>query len=246
MNSISRTLFATLCVALLIAATARSEPVPLGDLAFVPARLPADFEIAINEVVLPDDDEDSDLYLYCVTDVSSSGRVRHNTCLPYEEFDITDFRDPIVKMMRKTRLSPALFNGNAVATELYYRLHLVFHGETPRIEVYPNWGHDVNLYGTMYEAPQRYETYRFPGDCLFFIGIATTPLDAHGNVTGEPELQTRFKPDEPTLECIEKIKARLMKGKYIPAQHDGKPVAATHLEVWGNPDKYPLNLTEQE
>jgi hypothetical protein len=246
MDPFPRTLFTTGYVALLITASAGSEPVLFDSQAFVPARLPPDFETAINEVVLPDHEEDAELHLYCVTDVTAGGRVRHNTCLPYEEFDITGFRDPIVKMMRKTRLSPALFNGNAVPTELYYQLHVVFRGETPRINVYPNWGHDVNLYGTMYEAPQRYETYRFPRDCLFFIGIARTPLGAQGNVTGDPEFQTLYQPDEATLECIEKIKARLIKGKYIPARHDGKPVAATHVEVWGDPEKYVLNLPEQE
>lgn len=246
MNSSFRALFATACTTLTLAATASSEPVEVDEQVFVPARLPVDFGVAINEVVLPDYEGVVDFYLYCVADVTSAGRVRHNTCLPYEEFDITDFRDPIVKMMRKTRLSPALFKGKNVPTELYYRLHLVPDGTTSHIEVYPNWGHDTSQYGETYAAPQRYETYRFPRDCLFFIGIATTPLDAHGNVTGDPELQTLYRPDEPTLECIDKIKARLMKGKYIPAQHDGKPVAATHVEVWGDPDKYVLDLPEEE
>ena len=246
MNSSLPVPFAIGCTALLLAATAGSEPVQVDEEAFEPARLPADFDSAINEVVLPDYEDDADFYLYCVADVTSAGRVRHNTCLPYEDFDITGFRDPIVKMMRKIRLSPALYNGKNVPTELYYRLHLVFDGATSRIEVYPNWGHDTNLYGETYAAPQRYETYRFPRDCLFFIGIATTPLDAHGDVTGDPELQTLYRPDEPTLECIEKIKARLLKGKYIPAQHEGKPVAATHVEVWGDPDKYILDLPAEE
>jgi hypothetical protein len=246
MDPFPRTLFTTGYVALLITASAGSEPVLFDSQAFVPARLPADFDAEINAVLLPDDDNDSDFYLYCVADITSAGRIRHNTCLPYAQFDITEFRDAIVKMMRKTRLSPALFDGNAVPTELYYRLHLDFQSEAPRIAVYPNWGDDVDLHGATYEAPQRYETYRFPRDCLFFIGIARTPLDAQGNVTGDPEFQTLYQPDEPTLECIEKIKARLMKGKYIPARHDGKPVAATHVEVWGDPEKYVLNLPEQE
>lgn len=246
MHSLHQTALAAVCTASLAASSAGSEPVSHDDQAFVPARLPAGLGAALNELALPIYQRGTNLYLYCVTDVTSAGRTRHNACLPYAGFDITRYREPIDKMMRKIRLSPARFNGKAVPTELYYRLHFDLVDEIPRVRVYPNWGHDTERYGTTYEAPQRYETYRFPRECLFFVGIATTPLDVHGKVAGDPELQTPFQADEATLECIEKIKARLIKGRYIPARRDGKPVAAIHAEVWGNPEKYVLDLPARE
>jgi hypothetical protein len=246
MRSFRQTVLAAACAALLALGNAGGETASFDDQAFVPARLPAGLDAALNELALPIYRRGTDLHLYCVTDVSSAGRTRHNACLPYAGFDTTRYHEPIVRMMRKIRLSPARFNGKAVPTELYYRLHFDLVDEIPRVRVYPNWGHDTDRYGTPYEAPQRYETYRFPRDCLFFVGIATTPLDAHGRVTGDPELQTPFPADEATLECIDKIKARLIKGKYIPARRDGEPVAATHAEVWGDPEKYVLDLPGQE
>lgn len=212
----------------------------------VPARLPAEFEAALHDVEFPDFVDGSELRLFCVTDVTKSGRPRHNTCLPSKSLDVTELKKLIVKTMRKFRLSPAVLDGKTIATEYYYRIHLDGRDDSPRIRVYPNWGHSVSQHGATYDAPQRYELRRFPPDCLFFVGVATTPVDAQGRAAGEPEVSTRFRLEEPVLECIDKIKTRLIDGRYIPAKRDGQPVAAIHAEVWGDPERYTLDIPWQD
>jgi len=207
----------------------------------VPTRLPADFENALNDVEIPNFAAGSTYVLYCVTDVTRRGRPYHNNCVPDPEHDAPGLRKAIDRAMRRTRLSPAVLDGKTVATELYYRIHIDTGGPAPRIEVYSNWGHSSDRYGTAYAAPQRYEPRRYPPECLFFSAVAITPIDAGGRVAGEPEIFTRFDRDQPTLDCIDKIKTRLIGGRYIPARHDGEMIAAIHAELWGNPENVTLD-----
>lgn len=241
-NPFPRALLPTACVALLIAASASGEAEHSGEPTFVPARLPGSFETTVNDISFPDYLEGYDLTLYCITDVRRTGSVRHTTCLNNQAINISEVRDLLVKSMRRIKMSPAIVNGVTEATEFYFRIHLDFDREPHRINVYPNWGYNSASYGKNYEAPLRYDARRMPKDCLFFVGIATTPIDANGHVAGEPDLVTPLPPQEPTLDCVEKLKARLVDGKYIPAHHDGQPVAAVQLEVWGDPDRYILDL----
>lgn len=245
MNSLHRALIAIGCVALFIARTSGAQTEQLGEQTFTPARLPDDFESTANELALPGYHESTNFYLYCVTDVRLSGRVRNTTCLNDETYNLSEFQELIVKLMKRTRMSPAMVNREAEATEFYFRVHIDYQHNTDRIKVYPNWGYDAEEHGMMYEAPQRYDTRIFPKDCYFFVGIAKTPIDANGRVSGETVLTTPLLPEKPTLDCIEKIKARLINGKFIPAHNDGEPVAAIQFEVWGNPDDYILDLPVQ-
>jgi hypothetical protein len=242
MKPFSRILLPTACVALLIAASASGETEQLDELTFVPARLPDGFEEIVNNISYPGYLEGYDLFLYCITDVRRTGSVRHTTCLNNKEINTSEVRELLAKSMRRIKMSPAIVNGETETTEFYFRIHLDFDREPHRINVYPNWGYDSETYGRNYEAPLRYDARRIPKDCLFFVGIAATPIDANGNVAGDPELVTPLPPQEPTLDCAEKLKTRLIDGKYIPAHHNGKPVAAIQLEVWGNPDRYLLDL----
>lgn len=234
--------FAAGCVVLFLASTAGSEPERLVEPTFVPARLPIEFETELNEIAFPEYDNVTDFSLYCVTDVRRTGRARNTTCLNDKIFDFTDIRKLIVKFMKHVRMSPAMVAGDTEATEFYFRVHFDDGRDVRRIKVYPNWGYNTEAYGMTYETPQRYDTGLFPKDCLFFVGIAVTPIDENGHVSGEPKVTTPLLPEEHTLDCIEKFKTRLMNGKYIPAHHDGKPVAAIQLEVWGDPDRYILDL----
>ena len=229
-------------MALLMSGTVVGESGQIDDPTFVPARLPAEFEAAVNEIEFPDYLEGYDLFLYCITDVRRTGSLRHTTCMNNEKINISEVRDLLAKSIRRIKMSPAIVNGETEATEFYFRIHLDFDREPHRISVYPNWGYNTAAYGENYEAPLRYDARRIPKDCLFFVGIATTPIDANGHVAGDPELVTPLPPQKPTLDCIEKLETRLMDGKYIPAHHNGKPVAAIQLEVWGDPDRYLLDL----
>jgi len=242
MKLFPRLLLATGCVAVLLAASASGEPEQPGEPAFVPARLPGNFEATVNDISFPSNLDGYDLFLYCITDVRQTGSVRHTTCLNNKEINTSEVRELLAKSMRRIKMSPAIVNGDPEATEFYFRIHLDFDAEPRRINVYPNWGYNTESYGKNYEAPLRYDALRIPKDCLFFVGIAATPIDASGRVTGDPELVTPLPPQKPTLDCVEKLKTKLIDGKYIPAHHDGKPVAAIQLEVWGNPDRYLLDM----
>jgi hypothetical protein len=208
----------------------------------VPARLPADFEAALQNLELPDLTGGTGLTLYCVTDVTRRGKPRRNTCLQDPQFDDAEFLKAVSRLIGKYRLSPAVLEGKTVATEFYYRIRIDANREEPTISMFPNWGHSSESHGQAYDAPQRYEPRKYPKECLFFVGVATTPVDANGQAIGASTVSTRFAMEEPTLDCIEIIKARLDDGRFIPAQLDGKAVAAIHAEVWGNPEKVTVDL----
>jgi len=240
MNPVCKTFLTAGCWALLGAAWAWSRPGAAADSGSIAARLPAGFEIALNGIVLPEPGAAGAFDLYCVTDVTRSGRPYHNNCIADPDHDAPELRKAVDRLMRKSRLSPAVLDGKPIATELYYRVHIDAGGTAPHIEVYPNWGHSSHEHGSTYDAPQRYEPRRFPPECLFFSGVATTVVDASGRATSEPEVSTRFAADEPTLDCIGKIKARLAEGRFIAAHRDGAPVVAIYAELWGNPDNVTL------
>lgn len=244
MSFFSRTTFITAWAALFIASTAVGESQQPVAQTLVPARLPADFEVSLNEVAFPEYDNVSAFNLNCVTDVSQSGRARHTTCLNDKNFDFTEIRERIAKFMKGIRMAPASVNGETEATEFYFQVDFDDNRKARRIKVHPNWGYNAATYGMQYEAPQRYDTRLFPKGCLFFVGIAATPLDENGHVIGEPKVTTPLLPEDQTLDCIEVFKTRLSDGEYIPAHHEGKPVAAIQLEVWGDPDRYILDLPE--
>jgi hypothetical protein len=246
MKPVSRTKSSIGSTLLFVAGVLVSEAGDTGQPESLPARLPAEFETALSDEAFPEFLRSEEITLYCVTDVTGKGRPRHNTCLPNPDFDASRLQERVVKLMRKSRLSPAVLDGKKIATEFYYRIHLDTEGSIPRVRVYPNWGHSADLHGANYDAPQRQELRRFPPDCLFFVGVATTPVDENGRAAGETEVSTGFALEEPTLECIEIIKIRHSDGRYIPAHHDGKAVAAIHVEVWGDPEKYTLEIRGQE
>lgn len=234
----------TACVALFAAGTADGDPGQAAEPTSVPARLPAGFAAALDQLALPEFAAGSESYIYCVADVTTRGRPHHNSCVPNPDVDSDELQKTIGRLMRRFRLSPATLAGRAVATEFYYRIQLVARGGVPRIRIYPNWGHSADRHGVNYDAPQRYEPRRFPPDCLFFVGVAKTPVDANGKATDAPEVITRFPMEEATLECIEKIRARHVDGKYIPAHRDGAAVAAIHVEVWGDPEKVSMDAVD--
>jgi hypothetical protein len=242
MSLLHKVLLSIACISLMTAGNAVADSGEDGDPDSVPARLPAEFETALNESSFPEFARSEELTLYCVSDITGKGRPRNNTCLPHPDFVADKLREKVVELIRDFRLSPAQLDGKRVATEFYYRVHLDTSGSVPRIRVYPNWGHSSDLHGQAYDAPQRYEPRRFPPGCIFIVAVAVTPLDANGKVAGDTEVSTPFPPQEATLECIEQIETRHRISRYIPAQLEGNAVAAIHVEVWGDPEKYTLDV----
>lgn len=197
---------------------------------FVPARLPDSFESAVNEIEGPDFDYGSEFFLFCAAWIYSNGRVADNYCIDYNDVDDNKLRNAVNKLMGKTRLSPATVDGEGREVEFYYRLSFATSGQ---VQVFPNWGHDVDKYGMGYEAPQRYSQHRhYPSGCGFYAGLSMTPIAANGRVAAEPELKPSYGRSRRTAKCVKKIKMRLANSKFIPGQADGKPVPATHEEIW--------------
>ena len=197
---------------------------------FVPARLPDSFELAVDQIDGPAFDYDSEFFLYCIARVYSNGRVGDNYCIEYVDVDDDKLRNAVNKLMGRTRLSPAMVDGERREVKFYYRLSFRTSG---RVRVFPNWGHDVDRLGMSYEAPQRYSKFRqYPPACDFYSGLSMTPIAANGRVAGEPELKTLLRREDRALNCVEIIKKQLSNAKFIPGHRDGKPVPAIHEEIW--------------
>ena len=99
----------------------------------------------------------------------------------------------------------------------------------------PNGGDDADRFGVEYEGPQRYSEDTPPPNCGSVGGIARVAVGADGRATGEVDLVMSNGTPEHLGTCETWMVRVVREGRYIPAHFEGKPVAATYVELRGRP-----------
>ncbi|MDX1480684.1 MAG: hypothetical protein R3315_03355 [Woeseiaceae bacterium] len=187
------------------------------------------------------------LLVNCVAHAPAGGTGPRRTRTPYAE-SIQCFRaDPaqdsrfateVERAATRGDIREAEVAGDIVSTEIYFRVMLDREGGRPQVRYMPNWGYDADSYGLDYAAPQRIlgqerrandQAFTFNCGAARFMTIVTVGAD------GRPMGAVEFDPIEGdlTLDCEAAISALLGDATFLPAQSNGMPVAARHVEIWG-------------
>ena len=176
--------------------------------------------------------------LYCVAGINKTGRSDYNQCFKSESVNEI-FKEEVESALKPVQFTPATINGETYFVELYYRVIFLRKDGVAEVRVFPNWGHDVDRYGFSYEAPQRYTRHGRPSSCTELTadaGLKTTmTIGKDGLLVGDILHVPDYRGGRWSIHgrCVTSIKRKLEISKYIPGHHDGNPVEATFVEIWG-------------
>lgn len=215
-----------------------------GEQSFVPARFVGGLDAASEKIRFPDHKRDVSIYVNCAATVSATGEVERFYCLDYYGVADTKFRQAAEEFIAGAELSPALVNGEPRAVEMYFRIFFGRQGELYAAGVFPNWGDDVARYGLEYEAPQRYNEDPPPPKCGSVAGMSRVEVGTEGRAAGDVDLMMSYGRPEHYGTCENWMTGLVRDGSYIPAHHEGKPVAATYVELGGNPEWFTLKAPD--
>lgn len=210
----------------------------------VPARFAGGLDAASEKIRFPDYTKDVTVYINCAARVSSAGKVEGHFCLDYYGVADTRFREAAEDFISRAELTPAEVDGKPRAVEVYFRVFFGRRGDNYAAGVFPNWGDDAEKYGLDYEAPQRYNADPPAPKCGSVAGLSRVQVTEGGRADGDVGLVMSYGPVEHYSVCETWMTQVVRDGHYIPAHHQGKPVAATYVELRGDPDWFTLKKPE--
>lgn len=210
----------------------------------VPARFAKGLEAAAADIQFPKYKKDISLNINCAARVSASGQVESYFCLDYQGGTDTKFRKVAEKFIVSAAFTPAVVDGEAVSVNVYFRVFFGRKGDLYAVGVFPNWADDVDKYGQEYEAPQRYNDDAPGPACGSVAGLSKVEVGVDGKATGDVSLVMSYGATEHYGTCENWYMQLVTDGSFIPAHHEGKPVAATYVEVGGDPDWFTLKMPE--
>ena len=211
---------------------------------FVPARFADGLDAASQKIRFPDHKRDVTVFVNCAARVGATGEIERYFCLDYYGTADTKFREAAEEFIATAELTPALVDGEAKPVEFYFRVYFGRKGDLYAAGVFPNWGDDADKLGLEYEAPQRYNEDPPAPKCGSVAGISRVRVTEEGESSGEVGLVMSYGPVEHYSVCETWMTDIVREGHYIPAHQDGKPVAATYVELRGNPDWFTLKKPE--
>lgn len=244
-----RTVFAGCVATILFATSAFADEVPVDSSAeatqrYVPARFANGLDAAAAEIQFPKYKKDLSLNINCAARISVDGQVESYFCLDYQGGTDNKFRKVAEEFIRSTSFSPAEVDGKRVQVHFYFRVFFGRQGDLYAVGVFPNWADDVDKYGHEYQAPQRYNPDVLGPNCYSVGGLSKILVLADGSATGDVNLVMSYGVLERYGTCEKWFMQTLNEGRYIPAHHEGKPVAATYVEVGGDPEWFELRKPE--
>jgi hypothetical protein len=240
-----RTFAAASLIALVLASQAGAgESTASGKPAFVPARFAGGLDAASDKIRFPDYERDVSVYINCAARLSVTGEVERYFCLDYYGLRDTKFRQAAEAFIESAELTPALVDGEPRPVEVHFRVFFGRKGDLYGAGVFPNWGDDADKYGLEYEAPQRYNEDPPAPKCGSVAGISRVKVGTDGRAAGDVDLVMSYGVPEHIGTCESWMMQVVTDGHYIPAQHDGKPVAATYVELRGDPEWFTLKAPE--
>lgn len=235
---------ATVLAIIPLASVVAEESGAPGEPAFVPARFAGGLDAASAKIRFPDYERDVSVYINCAAKLSDTGEVERYFCLDYYGVRDTKFRQAAEAFIETAELNPALVDGEPRPVEIYFRVFFGRKGDLYAAGVLPNWGDDADKYGMEYEAPQRYNEDPPPPSCGTVAGISRVEVAADGRAAGDVDLVMSYGVPEHIGTCEAWMMQVVSDGRYIPGHREGKPVAATYVELRGDPDWFTLKEPE--
>lgn len=240
-----RTFAAVSLIALFVASNAAAEEADsAAEQSFVPARFAGGLDAASAKIRFPDYERDVTVYINCAARLSATGEVERYFCLDYYGIADTKFRERAEEFIEQAEVTPALVNGEPTPVEMYFRVFFGRKGELYAAGVFPNWGDDASKYGLDYDAPQRYNEDPPPPKCGSVAGMSRVQVGTDGRAAGDVDLIMSYGDIDHYGTCENWMMETVREGRYIPAHHEGKPVAATYVELGGDPEWFTLKKPE--
>ena len=155
--------------------------------------------------------------------------VRQVSCFLANPEHRDNFARDIEKIAARSRIEPATVAGQEQAAWLYFRVFLSRSGGEQTVHYFPNWGHEADIYGHEYRAPQQ-----VTGDHDMVCRGARIISLVRVGTDGQPEGDVEFDivAGEPKTDCLEALRRMLLLAQYVPARFHGRPVAARHMGYW--------------
>ena len=214
------------------------------EVSVVPARFAGGLDAASAKIRFPNYERDVSVFINCAARLSETGDVERYFCLDYYGIRDTKFRQAAEAFIESAELTPAMVDGEPRPVEIYFRVFFGRQGDLYAAAVFPNWGDDIAQYGQEYEAPQRYNEDPEPPKCGSVAGISRVRVGEDGRAGGDVDLVMSYGVPEHYGTCENWMTQIVRDGRYIPAHHEGKPVAATYVELGGNPEWFTLKEPE--
>jgi hypothetical protein len=211
---------------------------------YVPARFANGIDAAAAEIQFPKYKKDLSLNINCGAKIGATGEVESYFCLDYYGRTDNKFRKIAEEFIRTTSITPAAVDGVPVPVHFHFRVFFGRKGDQYAVGVFSNWADDVDSYGQEYEAPQRYNEDASGPNCYSVGGISKVAVDVDGAVAGDVDLVMSYGVPEHYGTCENWFAKSVADGRYIPAFHEGRPVAATYVEVGGDPEWFTLRTPE--
>lgn len=180
-----------------------------------------------NLIRFPNVREDVSVSVLCGARLDQNGDILNNYC-----WNVTDSRmgfiNAINRVAEQAMLTPATVDGASRSVWFQYSVEFNKIGDEQRIDVYPNWGFNRELYGFDYIMPQLYEAPLRSMNCNINQNfMVSMKIDSDGSVH-DPQVIN----GEPTNECRGRFESFVPVARFIPAHFQDQPVPALYVDFW--------------
>lgn len=178
-------------------------------------------------------DGDVRLTLRCASEVSGKGSVYLSFCeSPGPNLD--SYEKVVGDAAGWAVLSPAINGGRPSWVKFQYRVEFLKHGDAASVQVFPNHGLQVGTFGPDYSGPQRILEDEDSGTPPLWLACgekmrlwAVATISEEGRAQGV-SIEAGGIGD---ATCRERVIAKLLASRFIPAYVDGRAVRALYREA---------------
>ena len=190
-----------------------------------------------SRIKFPEVKGDMSTMILCFSQIATSGKMTNTGCYAKDNFD-GPFAQSIMKAAKRSRMNPAIINGQERKIYLQFRVEFFAQGEDRDIYFYSNPAYAENLeaYGKDHVAAQRaIGKENWQGVCPQHAKylVAVRAFIGEDGRAQSPSIE-RISGIMPTADCQNAIKETILQSSYTPAMADGYPVPSAFFETFSN------------
>ena len=199
-----------------------------------PALLTSGEQSLQSLIQFPDWRGDVEISILCGARLAADGDFLDNHCWGFDNRKYIFIRK-IQEITDDARAIPARLNGEAKAVWIQYSVEFRKIGDARSIIVYPNWGFNRKAYGRHYVSPQLYEAPQGSMSCHKEMSFnVSLQINETGKVQNAEVISGKAND-----KCQKKLLEFADHARYIPAIHQGTPVAVKYVDFWfRSPDRW--------
>jgi hypothetical protein len=192
-----------------------------------PALLSSGEQSLQHLIEFPDWRGDAEISILCGARLSAEGEFLDNYCWGFDNRKYY-YIEKIDGIIKQARAIPARLNEQPKSVWIQYSVEFRKIGDATGINVYPNWGFNRKAYGRFYISPQLYDAPKRSMYCHRDMSFTVTMnIDVRGRIH-DPEVVS----GDANEKCMKTLQNFAATAKYIPAIHQGHPVAVKYVDFW--------------